>query len=209
MVQRLTILNQLQGTHQVYQGKAEDNGDEAADETYYRHVALLHQTRGISQGVGRRRNGKYHSRRGSNGHANEYGGRASDGVELIAHGSADNGEDGHEQRCRGAIADEVAEQIADNTSQEQDEQRRELAEGDALYGIGCQSAGIEAIAEGKATGYHPDDTPVDLLQVTLVDDSRQGEDHEGYHGYGIGVDARHTIQQPQGHRDEESDDDYP
>ena len=71
-----------------------------------------------------------------------------------------------------------------------------------------QARGIQAVAEGETTGHHPDDTPVDLLKVTLVDDTRQGKHSKRNHSHRIGIDARHAVEQPEGYRDEEGDNDH-
>lgn len=194
-------------SHEVDEAKAQQHGDDAHDDTHLRHILLLHIASGEGQGVWRGGDRQNHRTRSGNGNADKDGGRATDGVELIAHSTTDNGEDRHEQRCRGRVGNEVAEQIADGTAEQQDEQGRELAEGDALHRIGSQSRGIESVAKSEATSHHPDDRPVDLFKVALVDNACQCKHTEGNHSHGVGVDAGDAVEQPEQYGDEECDDD--
>ena len=70
-------------------------------------------------------------------------------------------------------------QVDEAEAEQQDEHGREVAEGDALYGIGGQSRGVQAVTQRETTGNHPDDRPVlakdELLTVKPANDFSKGK----------------------------------
>ena len=57
-----TFLYDVEGTHQVYQGEAEEHGDNTHDDAYLGHLVLLHKTRGKGQRIRWSGDGQNHSR---------------------------------------------------------------------------------------------------------------------------------------------------
>ena len=134
---------------------------------------------------------------------------AAEGVELVTHTSADDGEDRDEQCGRGRVGDEVGEDVADKARNQENHDRTPFAKRDALQRRVCQSATIHTEAKGETTGYHPNHTPVDLLQVLGRDDTRDGKDANRHHGHIVGVDTRDRLRNhPQEDGDDEGHDDH-
>ena len=107
------VSDDAERAHEVEHGVAYDNADDAHDDANAGHVVLVNQVGGVGQGIWGRGDGQDHSARCCDGHTDEYGRRAADGSQLVAHGRADHGEDGHEQSCGGRVRDEVGETVAD------------------------------------------------------------------------------------------------
>lgn len=126
----------MQRAHEVDEAEAEHHGDDTHDDTHLGHLVLLHVTSGEGQGVRRCRDGQDHSTGSCNGHTDEYGGGTANGVEFVTHSTTDNGQNRHEECCCCRVRDKVREQVADSTAEQQDEQGRELAEGDTFYSVG-------------------------------------------------------------------------
>lgn len=121
------------------EGVGECEGDDAHDEADLRHLRRLDQAGGVGNGVGRRGDGECHGETCAEGKADHEGGDAADGGKLLLHSLADRDEDGHHQRGTGGIADECAEEPADQSGADEDKEYGEGVEGDALHHGACQT----------------------------------------------------------------------
>ena len=123
---------------------AQDETQDTYGETHFQHVILLHQPRGVSNGIRRSRDREAHGRAGGQRNADNDGGSAADRAELVTHTGAHNGKDWDEQSRCCRVRNEVAQEVTDQSGEDQDNDRRERTERDALDGSVCKSLTVHA-----------------------------------------------------------------
>ena len=106
-------------------------------------------------------------------------------------------EDRDEQGGGGGVGDEVTQNEAYQSGYDHDDQRIEFCKRNALYGCLGKTGAVHRQSEGESACHHPDDSPVNLLQVLGCNHSRKGEYGDREHGHGVGVDAQLLAEYPE------------